>query len=74
MATLCTKLFFLVSIEVKEENTKIEKLAQYDQHESLAYGLDFRVEESNKEKLQLASCSFYDNLLKVWDVEVIPKL
>ena len=59
---------------MKEENTKIEKLAQYDEHESLAYGLDFRVEKANKAKLQLASCSFYDSLLKVWDVEVIPKL
>ena len=76
MLTLCIKLnsFFLVSTEVKDENAKIENLAQYDEHESLAYGLDFRVEESNKDKLQLASCSFYDSLLKVWNVDVNLKL
>ena len=41
-------------------------IVAYEQHESLAYGLDFMM-HPDESKMRLASCSFYDCLLKVWD-------
>ena len=41
-----------------------EKIVSYEEHESLAYGLDFKYDDD----LILASCSFYDCLLKIWEV------
>ena len=56
------------ALDIKE-NGKIEKIAQYDQHQSLAYGLDFR-SNSPENQLQLTSCSFYDCLLNVWNLKL----
>ena len=57
------------TLNVKDDG-KIEKLFQYDQHQSLAYGLDFRSNSTTQDKLQVASCSFYDCLLKVWSMQL----
>ena len=46
---------------------RMSKIAHYNEHSSLAYGLDFRCADN---KVQLASCSFYDCLLKVWNINV----
>ena len=42
-----------------------ERVVSYAEHDSLAYGLDFK---QSDDCLQLATCSFYDCLLKVWQV------
>ena len=56
-------------LDVKEDDCKIEKLGQYNQHQSLAYGLDFQ-SKTSENQLQLASCSFYDSLLNVWNLKL----
>jgi len=53
--------------QIIEEGPKdCSLITDYKEHESLAYGLDFRCKDSST--LQLASCSFYDHLLKIWNV------
>lgn len=42
--------------------------AAYNEHDSLAYGLDFQEGFG----LKVASCSFYDCLLKIWTVTSDP--
>ena len=42
-----------------------KKVVSFEEHESLAYGLDFK---QDFDHLELASCSFYDCLLKIWEV------
>ena len=53
---------------IKETEKECELITEYKEHESLAYGLDFR--SQNGSTLQLASCSFYDHLLKIWNVKI----
>jgi len=52
---------------VNVEDESMNVLASYDQHESLAYGVDWWREESDS--LSLASCSFYDHLFTCWNIE-----
>jgi hydrogenase maturation factor len=58
---------------------KAEIVASYtDEHKSLAYGIDIRDEccpfpeneslPKHSDQLWLASCSFYDHTLKLWNV------
>ena len=61
--------FQIVQEKPVKETEEISLVAEYKEHESLAYGLDFRSIKSTS-KLQLASCSFYDHLLKIWDVNI----
>lgn len=44
-------------------------ICSYKEHESLAYGVDFKVDDSSS-NIIIASCSFYDHQLKVWSVEL----
>ena len=44
-------------------------VVHFKEHESLAYGIDFRHGESQTGLSKtLVSCSFYDHLVKVWEV------
>ena len=45
----------------------LEVVLHYSDHESLAYGIDVKVSNMDNQ-LTLASCSFYDHLLKIWNV------
>ena len=49
-----------------------EVVAEYREHESLAYGADWlegqEVEVEGRESISIATCSFYDHMLKVWSV------
>ncbi|KAL4243426.1 Diphthine methyltransferase [Abortiporus biennis] len=40
---------------------------RFDKHESLAYGVDWSFREQAKDESLIASCSFYDHLLHVWE-------
>ena len=40
--------------------------AQFDEHESLAYGVDWSGRTNEQGEDVVASCSFYDHSLKVW--------
>ena len=44
---------------------KMRILTNYSEHESLAYGIDLKLSKSSNE-LMIASCSFYDHLMKIW--------
>ena len=63
IATACMHAGFKL---LDKKDMKI--LTEY-QHESLAYGIDFK---SSKiaDTITLASCSFYDHVLKIWNVRV----
>ena len=45
---------------------KMQVATTYSEHESLAYGIDIKLAKNSKE-IVLASCSFYDHLLKIWN-------
>ncbi|KAK0506232.1 WD40-repeat-containing domain protein [Armillaria luteobubalina] len=45
-------------------NGKIVK--RFDEHESLAYGVDWSYATSEGDQTAIASCSFYDHLLHTW--------
>jgi len=49
-----------------KEKTGFETLEVYKGHESLCYGIDWKNDKAT-ECFQLASCSFYDNTLSLWD-------
>ena len=60
IATACMHDGFkLVDIE------KMKIVTNYREHESLAYGIDMKCAEDSKE-IMIATCSFYDHLLKIW--------
>ena len=46
--------------------TEMKILTEYE-HESLAYGIDFRSKNID-DNVTIASCSFYDHMLKIWNV------
>ena len=50
-------------INVEENKVVIH----YQEHQSLAYGVDLRLSKDSQ-KHTVASCSFYDHLLKIWDI------
>ena len=46
-------------------------MASFKEHESLAYGLDFKsLQDEEKPVYVMASCSFYDHTLKVWNFKL----
>ena len=47
-------------------NNKLEQVTEYGDPKSLCYGIDWRKE--NELKYTVASCSFYDNILSLWEV------
>ena len=46
--------------------TEMKVLTEYE-HESLAYGIDFKSKNID-DNVTIASCSFYDHMLKIWNV------
>ena len=49
----------------------LNKVLSYEEHDSLGYGLDFKKQEDpDCDILLAATCSFYDSLLKIWEVDV----
>ena len=60
LATACMHAGFKL---VDKKEMKI--LTDY-KHESLAYGIDFKSNLS--ETITMASCSFYDHMLRIWNV------
>ncbi|KAI0511635.1 hypothetical protein KFK09_012265 [Dendrobium nobile] len=55
---------------VKIDGENINILETYTKHDSLAYGADWQraacVDDGNKSGLLVATCSFYDRLLRIW--------
>ncbi|XP_076922668.1 uncharacterized protein LOC143584519 [Bidens hawaiensis] len=55
---------------VKVNGSEVKVVEKYNKHESLAYGADWyrgSVRQlDNKEKTIVATCSFYDKLVRVW--------
>ena len=47
------------------DKTEMKILTDYE-HESLAYGIEFKSLDSDN-TITLASCSFYDHTLKIWN-------
>lgn len=45
-----------------------ELKGSFTKHESLAYGVDWCRKQSNEGNI-MASCSFYDHSLKLWEVK-----
>jgi len=45
----------------------IEKISEYGDEKSLCYGIDWKKESDSK--LTIASCSFYDNLVNLWEIK-----
>ena len=45
---------------------KMKVITNYSEHESLAYGIDMKCAKNSKD-IMIASCSFYDHLLKIWN-------
>lgn len=57
---------------VKVGGEEIEVVETYKMHESLAYGADWQrgvVGEGGRNKSVVATCSFYDRLVRVWSPE-----
>ncbi|KAK0233086.1 WD40-repeat-containing domain protein [Armillaria fumosa] len=52
------------SLHANTGNGKIVK--RFDEHESLAYGVDWSYATSEGDQTAIASCSFYDHLLHAW--------
>lgn len=46
-------------------NTEHTITKRFDEHESLAYGVDWSFAKDKKDTL-IASCSFYDHALRLW--------
>ncbi|KAL4584922.1 hypothetical protein LXL04_009533 [Taraxacum kok-saghyz] len=65
---------------VKVNGDEVKVVETYNKHESLAYGADWCrgsvCEEGEKGKTVIATCSFYDKLLRVWvpEFEIIVPL
>ena len=46
---------------------KLKVVTNYSEHDSLAYGIDLKCENHSNE-ITIATCSFYDHLLKIWNI------
>ena len=51
--------------EWRREEQEIQILYNYNKHQSLAYGVDWRHASEEKESV-IASCSFYDHFCSIW--------
>jgi diphthamide biosynthesis protein 7 len=57
----------LGSIRNDEQEAMLSIVNRFDEHKSLAYGVDWSfAEQRTDEGTTIASCSFYDHLLCVW--------
>lgn len=47
-------------------DSNLDKLLHYPEHASLAYGVDWKQKGEGDHPMVVASCSFYDHLVRVW--------
>ena len=76
-AAACMHNHFYVVDCHTESSESIEILATYKEHGSLAYGIDWCRKsdvtnglEEEKNIFTLASCSFYDHSMQLWNISI----
>ncbi|KAJ4782557.1 Transducin/WD40 repeat-like superfamily protein [Rhynchospora pubera] len=60
-------------VKVGGEREEVLVLERYEKHGSLAYGVDWMKGENARNDSIVASCSFYDRLLRVWKPQCLGK-
>mgnify|MGYP003901380025 CR=1 FL=1 len=58
-------------VDIDDVNLRISH--GYSEHESLAYGADWKLMNDESSTFVAATCSFYDHLLKIWNVSLAKK-
>lgn len=54
-------------VKAQGEDVAWEIVKRFDEHKSLAYGVDWSFAPSDgNDQTQIASCSFYDHALHIW--------
>lgn len=71
LATACMHNGFQLVHCHLDSSTEPEVVCEYQQHKSLAYGIDWTPLHSGSDVLTLASCSFYDHSMHVWSASCI---
>ncbi len=71
LATACMHNGFQLVHCHLDSSTEPEVVCDYQQHKSLAYGIDWTPLHSGSDDLTLASCSFYDHSMHLWSASCI---
>lgn len=59
--------FKVINFLLDHDNVQGEIVKRFDAHESLAYGADWSFSPYENGKTLIATCSFYDHKLQLWD-------
>jgi len=68
IATACMSNHFQI-LYINDALSQFQSLCTY-KHGSLAYGIDWKLQSSENNTLRLASCSFYDKILSLWESKI----
>jgi diphthamide biosynthesis protein 7 len=57
-------------VQLNNENSDLQILQKFSSHQSMAYGADWLAFQDQTKKVEaVASCSFYDRALYLWEVQ-----